>query len=101
VVTPLEEQLERYDAYAEAAIRSAIKLLQERPRDIIASGRQRMVDNFPTYGDAMYRMNPEDLLDEAIQELADFPAWLHALLWLQGADPEEDWTDELPWGPNQ
>lgn len=81
------EQLAFFDAHAEEAWRDIISYIGRLKPQILAMARERLVRNFAAYGDESWHRDPEDLMREVMEELADAPAWEVMRLYAQEHSP--------------
>lgn len=74
----LEEQLELFDKYLDAATdRLLYQFTVPALRRVVQrTAKERLIKNFETYGDAMWHRHPDELMIENIEELADAICYL-------------------------
>lgn len=77
----LESKLEDFDRLAERAFVCWMAYQESYRDEVIARGRERLIEGHHRYGDRlMYEFSPERLVSEALEEAADGVNYWHCRL---------------------
>lgn len=77
----LEEQLDFFDRRAERALIDGQRWVKNNRGIVLAVARERLIANYPVFGDTSFRRPYDELVQEEIQEYADAPNWRLMRLW--------------------